>query len=134
MASDRLRGDPKEKTVILDSSAVLMLFEFSIDLEDELTRLIGKHRIILPSPIVEELRFLSEQGKGKQKQNSKAALELIKRYEIVDEQGSGDDSALLSAQRLNGIVITNDRELRKRVKAASLQTIYLRGKNRLALE
>jgi rRNA-processing protein FCF1 len=111
-----------------------MLFEFSIDLEDELTRLVGKHHIILPSPIVEELRFLSEHGKGKQKPNAKAALELIKRYETVDEQGTGDDSVLLSAQRHEGIVLTNDRELRKRAKSASLKTIYLRGKNRLALE
>ena len=134
MASDRLWGDRKEITVILDSSAVLMLFEFSIDLDDELNRLIGKHHVILPSPIVEELRFLSEHGKGKQRQNSKAALELIKRYEIIDETGNGDDSVLLSAQKHGGIVLTNDRELRKRAKAAFLQTIYLRGKNRLALE
>jgi rRNA-processing protein FCF1 len=134
MASDRLRRDRKEKTVIIDSSAVLMLFEFSIDLEDELTRLIGKHRIILPSPIVEELRFLSEKGKGKQRQNAKASLELIKRYETFEEKGTGDDSVLFLAHKLEGIVLTNDRELRKRAKNASLKTIYLRGKNRLALE
>ena len=134
MASDRLRGNRDGKIIILDSSAVMMLFEFSIDLEDELTRLIGKHRILLPSPIIEELRFLSENGKGKKRQNAKAALDLIKRYETVEEQGAGDDSVLFLAQRLKGIVLTNDRELRKRAKQASLKTIYLRGKNRLALE
>ena len=73
MASDRLRGDKKEKTVILDSSAVMMLFEFSIDLEDELTRLLGGYHVILPRPIVDELRFLSEHRKGKKRQNAKAA-------------------------------------------------------------
>ena len=134
MAFDRLRGDREQKTVILDSSAVMMLFEFSIDLEDELTRLLGKFHILVPSPIADELKFLSKHGKGKKSQNAKASLELIKRYEIVDEKGSGDDSVLLLAQKINGIVITNDRDLRKRVKEASLKTIYLRGKSRLVLE
>lgn len=134
MASNRLREDRNGKTVILDSSAVMMLFEFSIDLEDELTRLLGKFRIIVPSPIVEELKLLSEKGKGKKKLIAKPSLELIKKYEIVDEGGNGDDAVLMLAKKLNGIVITNDRELRKRVKESSLQTIYLRGKSRLALD
>lgn len=133
MASDRLRQD-REKRVILDSSAVLMLFEFSIDLEDELTHLLGKYKIILPRPIVNELKYLSEHGKGKKRQNAKASLELIKRYEIVDEYGSGDDSVLNLAKKLNGIVVTNDRELRKRIKNVFLKTIYLRGKGKLILE
>jgi len=134
MASNRLREDRNGKTVILDSSAVMMLFEFSIDLEDELTRLLGKFRIIVPSPIVEELKLLSEKGKGKKKLIAKPSLELIKKYEIVDEGGNGDDAVLMLAKKLNGIVITNDRELRKRVKESSLQTIYLRGKSRLVLD
>ena len=134
MASDRLRGDRKEKVVILDSSAILSLFEFSIDLEDELTRLLGSYHILLPSPIFEELKFLSKNGKGKKRQNAKASLELIKRYEIMDAEGIGDDSLIYLAQKLNGIVVTNDRELRKRLRNASLKTIFLRGKSRLVLE
>jgi rRNA-processing protein FCF1 len=133
MASDRLWQD-REKRVILDSSAVLMLFEFSIDLENELTHLLGKYKIILPRPIANELIYLSEHGKGKKRQNAKASLELIKRYEIVDEHGSGDDSVLNLAKKLNGIVVTNDRELRKRIKNVFLKTIYLRGKSKLILE
>ena len=134
MASDRLRGDRKEKVVILDSSAILSLFEFSIDLEDELTRLLGSYHILLTSPIFEELKFLSKNGKGKKRQNAKASLELIKRYEIMDAEGIGDDSLIYLAQKLNGIVVTNDRELRKRIKNVFLKTIYLRGKNKLILE
>jgi len=120
--------------VILDSSAVMMLFEFSIDLEDELTRLLGKFHIVVPRPIFEELKLLSEKGKGKKKLIAKPSLELIKKYEIVNAEGNGDDAVLKLAKKFNGIVITNDRELRKRVKESSLQTIYLRGKSRLVLE
>ena len=134
MASNWLRRDRTEKIVILDSSAIMMLFEFSIDLEDELTRLLGRFRVVVPSPIVKELRYLSEQGKGKKRLIAKPALELIKKYEIVDERGTGDDSVLSLAQRLNAIVITNDRVLKNRVKKTGLRIIYLRGKNRLVLE
>ena len=134
MASNRLWEDRDGKTVILDSSAVMMLFEFSIGLEDELTRLLGKFHIVVPRPIFEELKLLSEKGKGKKKLIAKPSLELIKKYEIVNAEGNGDDAVLNLAKKLSGIVITNDRELRKRVKESSLQTIYLRGKSRLVLE
>jgi rRNA-processing protein FCF1 len=134
MASDRLRRDREEKTVILDSSAIMMLFEFSIDLKDELTRLLGSFHVIVPRPIIAELRFLSEHGKGKKRLIAKPALKLIKRYEIVDSEETGDESVLSLARNCRGIVVTNDRELRKKAKKESLQTIYLREKSKLILE
>ena len=134
MAFNRLRRNREEKTVILDTSAILMLFEFSIDLEDELIKLLGRFHILVPSPIIEELKLLSKHGNGKKRQNAKAALELINRYDKVEEKGTGDDSVLFLAKKFDGIVVTNDRNLRKRVKDASLQTIFLRGKQRLVLE
>jgi rRNA-processing protein FCF1 len=112
----------------------MMLFEFSIDLEDELTRLLGRFHIVVPTPIAKELRYLSEHGKGKKRLIAKPALELIKKYEIIDEKGTGDDSVLSLAQKLNGIVVTNDRVLKNRVKKTGLRIIFLRGKNRLVLE
>ncbi|UCF50287.1 MAG: hypothetical protein JSU91_02050 [Thermoplasmatales archaeon] len=134
MASDRLWRNPKEKTVILDSSSIMMPFEYSINLEDELTRLLGKTNILIPKPIIDELIFLSKNGKGRKKLLAKPALELIKNYKIVDSEGKGDDSVLFLAKKLNAIVVTNDRELRNRLKKESLQTIFLRGKKRLVLE
>ena len=46
--------------MILDSSALMMCFEFSIDLEKELTRLLGRYCIVVPSSIVRELEFLAK--------------------------------------------------------------------------
>ena len=133
MASDRIRGDRTKKIVILDSSAIMMLFEFSIDLEDELLRLLGSFRIVVPKPIVEELRLLAERGKGKKRLIAKPALKLIEKYEIVDAGGNGDESILFLAKKLNGLVLTNDRELRNQVKDLGLHSIYLRGKKKLAM-
>jgi rRNA-processing protein FCF1 len=134
MASDRLWRNPKERIVILDSNSIIMLFEHSIDFEDELIRLLGKVKIIVPKPIVDELIYLSENGKGRKKRLAKPALEIIKSYKIIKSEGKGDDSVLFLAKKLHAVVVTNDKELRNRIKEESLQTVYLRGKKRLVLD
>ena len=136
MASNRLWGNREEKIVILDCSAILMCFEFSIDLEDELIRLLGKYHIIIPKPVIEELEILSKQGRGKKKLIAKPALELVKRYDIKELQTSkkGDDAVIYYAEELLGIVVTNDFNLKRRLREISKNVIYLRGKNRLVME
>jgi len=133
MASNRLRGN-SAKTVILDSNAILMLFEFSVDLESELTRLLGQYKIIIPSTIVEELIYLSKKGRGQKKINAKASLELIKEYNIYNiDTNDADESVFLLAKKTNGIVVTNDKELRKKLKEISIRVIFLKGKKTLEL-
>jgi rRNA-processing protein FCF1 len=135
MASDRLWGNRKENIVILDSSAIMMLFEFSIDLEDELARLLGTYYIVVPSPIRNELVVLSAQGDGKKHQMAKASLKLIERYEIVNvDDEIADDAVVSLAKEMDGIVVTNDKGLRERLKKRSLSVIFLRAKQRLVLE
>ena len=134
MASDRLWKDRDKKVVVLDSSAIMMLFEFSIDLEYELALLVGKFHIVLPKPIFDELKFLSEHGKGKKRRIAKPALELTKHYEILEAEGKGDDSVLFLAQKLDGVIVTNDRNLKQRAKEKCLKTIYLRSKKKLVLD
>ena len=135
MASNRLWGDRIHKTVILDSSAILMLFEFAIDLEKELTRLLGSYHIVIPTPIVRELEFLSENGRGEKKAKAKASLKLIKKYDAINvDEKRGDDSILVLAKKIDGIVVTNDKELRNRLKKLSLSVIFLRSKKKLAME
>ena len=136
MASNRLWRNREGKIVILDSSAIMMCFEFSIDLEDELTRLLGKCHITVPKPIIEELEFLAKQEKGRKKRIAKPALDLAKRYDVseLDTIEKGDNAVIYFAQELSGIVVTNDRELRKRLREISVNVIYLRGKKRLVLE
>ena len=135
MASDRLRRTPQEKTVILDSSAILMLFEFSIDLEEELRRLLGTYHIVVPSPIIKELEKLSKSGEGKKKSKAEASLKLIEKYDIVEVQVQNADDAIFEmAKETNGIVVTNDRALRNRLKEISLSVIFLRAKKQLVKE
>ena len=136
MASDRLCRDRKENIVILDTNALMMLFEFSIDLESELDRILGSYKFIIPSTVSDELRLLSEQGKGRQKRIAKSAISLSKKYETVqfETNESVDDSILLLAKKTEGIVITNDKELRKRLKNNGIKAIYLRAKKKLEMD
>jgi rRNA-processing protein FCF1 len=136
MASDWIRRDSGRRIVILDTSAVLMLFEFSIDLEKELTRLIGSYSIIIPQAVLNELTVLSKNADGKKQRMAKASLMLIKKYETA-EIGEGktvDDVIVSAAEKRNAYVVTNDKELRNRLKKRFLHRIFLRGKNHLVLE
>jgi rRNA-processing protein FCF1 len=113
----------------------MIIFDFSIDFEDELTRLLGKYQIVVPRPIIEELQVLSEKGKGKKKIQAKASLKLLEKYDVIDVYGKRpDESVLFLAQKYKGIVLTNDKELKKKAKESSLHTVFLREKNKLALE
>jgi len=135
MASDRICRDTNKKTVILDTNAIMMLFEFQINLEDELTRLVGKYEIIIPLPVYNELDFLSKHGKGKKQINAKASLKLIDKYKVVYiEEKNADDSVILVAKKTKGIVVTNDKELKIRLKKDQIPIIFLRSKQKLVME
>jgi uncharacterized protein len=133
MAFDRVRGDKIHKTVILDSSAILMFFEFSVDWEKELHRLVGSYRLVVPTAVVQELQVLSTRKKGHKK--AAAALKFIERFEVIDDLSPSADEALLNiAEKTKGIVLTNDTELRKRLIHRGLPVIFLRGRKKLVIE
>ena len=133
MASDRIWGNRTGSIVVLDSSAAMIPFEFLVDFENELTRILGKYEIVVPSSVYIELDYLSKNGKGKKKNFSKPAVDFIKKYEIVKTSGKADDDVLKVAEEFDGIVFTNDRELRRRAKERNLKTIFLRSKKRLEM-
>jgi rRNA-processing protein FCF1 len=114
----------------------MMLFEFSIDLDNELNRLIGRHKVVVPIAVINELKFLSQKNKGKTSYKAKASLELVKKYEKVklDIDLKADDAVFELARQLDGFVVTNDIGLKKRLRAANLHVVFLRGKKKLVLE
>jgi uncharacterized protein len=133
MASDRVWGDKIRKTVILDSSAILMFFEFSMDWENELKSLVGAYHLVVPTAVVKELQVLASRDAGQKK--AAAALKLIEKYETVEDDSSYADEALIKiAQKTKGIVVTNDTALRHRLKKKGNSVIFLRGKKKLVLD
>lgn len=111
------------------------MFEYSIDLEKELTRLVGSYRILIPVSVQNELKILANKGKSKRAQNSQAALKLIQKYQVIpDEDRPVDDNIILLALKLHAYVVTNDKELRHRLREKDIGVIFLRGKQKLEID
>ena len=133
MAFDRVRGDKIRKTVILDSSAILMFFEFSVDWKKELDRLLDSYDLVVPTAVVQELQILASRHSGQKK--AAAALKLIAQYDTVDQEADTVDEALIKlAEKTHGYVVTNDTELRKQLRKCGFPVIFLRGKKKLILD
>jgi rRNA-processing protein FCF1 len=125
--------------VILDTNALLMFFQFKLNLEAELDRLLGVYRVVIPSVVVTELEKLSTSVP-----EAKAALQLSKKYEIIghdpnqltnNKSGDNADLAIIAlASQLKAIVVTNDKILRTNLKSKNLKTIYLKSKTHLVMD
>ncbi|MCJ2531096.1 MAG: hypothetical protein LN413_02090 [Candidatus Thermoplasmatota archaeon] len=112
--------------ILLDTNALMMPFQFSLDLEDELIRLLGEYRAAVPSSVIRELEGLSSTHS-----TARAALQFATRFPVIDVEGVGDDALLSLAQAEGAAVLTNDRDLRRRLRKANLPVIYLRERSRL---
>jgi rRNA-processing protein FCF1 len=120
---------PHKPVVILDANALLMPFQFKINLDTELLRLIGDCEVLVPSSVIGELKRARKTNK-----NANAALTLAEKYTVHEVEGSGDDSLLELASDMKGIVITNDKGLIQRLKRSGIPVIYMRSRNHLVLE
>lgn len=124
-----LRSVSGRPVVILDANALLMPFQFRVNLDLELERLVGECEVIVPSSVLGELRKLEATTKG-----AKAALSLAQKYTIIEVEGSGDASLISLASDRNGIVVTNDKVLIDELKQSRIPVIYLRSKTHLVIE
>ncbi len=110
-----------------------MFFEVSVDWKKELDCLVGSYRLVVPTTVARELEILSTHRKDQKK--AAAALKLIETFERIDDPASSADEALVNiALKTHGIVVTNDSELRKRLKNNGLSVIFLRGRKKLVLD
>jgi rRNA-processing protein FCF1 len=115
------------RTIVLDTNALLMPFEMRINIDLAISSLLGDVRMVVPGPMVGELKNLENK-------HAKAALALARKYEIYQTESSGDDAIVEAAVRLDACVLTNDRELRRRLREMRIPIVYLRSNNHLVLE
>ncbi len=107
--------------VILDTNGLILPFQFGINLDDELQRLFGDVEVYVPTSVVQELKGLER----------KDALELSKKYEVVDVEKGGDEGVLEAARDLDGMILTNDKELKKRAATEGIPIVFLRSESHL---
>lgn len=115
------------QTVVLDTNALLMPFEVRINLDLALMDLLGEVRCVVPGPLIGELKRLDHKF-------SNAALELARKYEIIQTTLTGDDAVIEAAMLTGGYILTNDKDLRAKARKQNISLIYLRSGNHLVVE
>ncbi len=127
--------------MVVDTNALLIPGVFGVDIFDELERM-GYIEIIIPAPVLRELDALRCR-KGKTKRAAELGYRILLRYmskgKVLIERDNADggdtDSRILSiAKKRDAAVLTNDAELRRKLRQAGIATVYLRAKNRLETE
>ncbi len=108
------------KALVIDANGLLMPFQFRLNLDLEITRLLGEVPVLVPDSVLGELGRLGTK-------EAKAALALAHKYEVVATELSGDDAVIDVAERHFGAVLTNDRELIERLKERAIPILRLRS-------
>jgi hypothetical protein len=108
---------------------ILSIFEHSIDFRDAILDIIGSCEIVIPKTVLDELCTLSRKPKARS-----AIRYARKNFRIIDSKGDVDTSVIQLARELDGIVATNDRELRKKLREESIPVLFLRGKKKLEID
>lgn len=122
--------------VVLDTNALMMPVELDIRVFDELSRLLGRVELVVPEPVMAELRSLAGSSGSVEARAARVGLELAAERcrEIETEASTGDASILeLVTREMIDYVVTNDREVREQVLASGVPVIGVRGSNILAV-
>ena len=114
------------RSVIMDANALLMPFQFGLNLDMEIESLIGEFHGVVPSPILGEVR--KNGGKW-----AKAALSFARKYEVMRTENMGDKAVIELAKKLDGIVVTNDEALQRKLRLEGVPYIYMKNKSRLGM-
>ena len=124
------------KEVVIDTNFFMVPFQFNVDIFHELEDLLPSYKLTTPSFVINELKGLKNNNKGKIRLNANLALRLANssKVEIKDisllENETVDDALL----RVSEVLATNDIELKSRAKSKGITIVYLRQKNYLAIE
>jgi rRNA-processing protein FCF1 len=119
------------RLIVLDTNFLIDVIRFKIDL-DELDKLfLTPSELSTLDSVIRELEEISN-TKSQESKYAKVALELLKIKKIkILKVRENPDKAILSLANKNIIVATNDIELRKKLKASGIKTIYLKSKKQL---
>ena len=124
------------KEVVIDTNFFMVPFQFNVDIITELENLLPSYKLTTPSFVINELKGLKKNNKGKIRLNANLALKLANssKIEIKDisllENETVDDALL----RVSEVLATNDIELKNRAKNKGITIVYLRQKKYIAVE
>jgi hypothetical protein len=113
----------------------MMQFQFHVDIEKEVRRILNiNFDVVVPRVVVHELQRIAKEGNQKEAGEARMALELAKTFRIEETGLEGDTAVLRLAEKLNAIVVTNDKRLRAMLRAKDIPNIYMRSRAFLTIE
>ncbi|WP_400202576.1 PIN domain-containing protein [Methanobrevibacter smithii] len=126
----------ESKEVVIDTNFFMVPFQFNVDIIDELEKILPSYKLTTPIFVINELKGLKRNNKGKIRLNADLALKLANssNIEIKDislENNETVDDALL---RVSEVLATNDIELKKRARKKGITVAYLRQKKYIAID
>lgn len=126
----------ESKEVVIDTNFFMVPFQFNVDIIDELEKALPSYKLTTPIFVINELKGLKRNNKGKIRLNADLALKLANssNIEIKDislENNETVDDALL---RVSEVLATNDIELKKRAIKKGITVAYLRQKKYIAID
>ena len=118
----------ESKEVVIDTNFFMVPFQFNVDIIDELEKALPSYKLTTPIFVINELKGLKRNNRGKIRLNADLALKLANssNIEIKDislENNETVDDALL---RVSEVLATNDIELKKRARKKGITVAYLR--------
>ncbi|MDE1820333.1 MAG: hypothetical protein KGJ23_06615 [Euryarchaeota archaeon] len=119
------RGPPR---VLLDTNALFLPFTRGFPLEREIFRLMEGARIEVPQSVLGELDRLVGRGRAQ----ARAARAYAERFPVVLTDLKGDAALETLARDLGAVIVTADRELRRRLYAKGMKVLFPRGEKHLA--
>ena len=125
--------------VILDANFFFVPSQFNLDIFEELGNLLNQRfEPVLLSSTLEELQRLVESATPKMEKQALLALRLAEKCSFVPVEKYADetydDVIVRVSSEWKSPVGTNDRELRRKLRQKGVGVIFLRQKNRLALD
>jgi rRNA-processing protein FCF1 len=120
---------PGKRLVLLDANALMTAARLKLDLGRELAKAAPGWTAVVPTCVAGELEGL------KGRRDAAGARALSKRFAELEAPGRGDGAILRAAKAgPRRAVLTNDRELRKALRAHGIPVLYVRGRAQIALD
>lgn len=118
--------------VVLDTNFLIDAVKFKVGI-GHIHDLVGLTELVTLNSVENELAIISEKT-SRAGAHAKVALKLVKENNIKILKSEGrPDNAMVKLAGDKTIIATNDVELRKRLKALGMKTIYLKSKKHLAI-
>lgn len=123
------------KILILDTNVLMAVSQFKIDLFSEIEHFSDyPYQLKVLDKTIEELNKIAIEQKGKAVLAAKLALELVnkKKIGILPTKAGLTDDFLLEYSQKGAVIITQDKELKKRIKEAGGEALTIRQKRKIA--